>query len=57
MISDEGLIYMVPGQINGVYFLRLAICASSTQINHMQFAYDVISKQAQKLLGPENKLE
>ncbi len=45
-ITREGLIFMVPGQINGCYFIRFAICASSTQTRHIQFAYDTILKHS-----------
>jgi aromatic-L-amino-acid/L-tryptophan decarboxylase len=52
-ITEEGLIYMVPGQIDGIYYLRFAICAASTQKKHIEFAYDVISRHAQSVI--ENK--
>ena len=49
-ITKEGLIFMVPGQINGCYFIRFAICASSTQLRHIQFAFDTILKHSKLIL-------
>ena len=48
-ITDEGLIYMVPAKIGETFFLRFAICASSTQKNHIDFAWDIIKKHADNL--------
>ena len=50
IITNEGLIYMVPGQVNGVYYLRFAICAVSTERRHIEFAYEVIDRNAKTIL-------
>jgi aromatic-L-amino-acid decarboxylase len=48
-ITSEGLIFMVPAKIGEIFFLRFAICASSTQKNHIDFAWEIVSKNADKL--------
>lgn len=50
-ITKEGLIFMVPGKVNDVFFLRFAICASSTQQRHIDFAHNIISKHADIILN------
>jgi hypothetical protein len=47
-INDEGFIFMVPAKINDIFFLRFAICASSTQYKHIEFAWTIITKHANK---------
>jgi hypothetical protein len=47
-ITDEGLIYMVPGKINNVYFIRFSICAESTDYKHIEFAWNIIIKHTSK---------
>ena len=41
-ITEQGKIYMVPSKINDIFFLRFAVCASSTEKNHIEFAWKVI---------------
>jgi glutamate/tyrosine decarboxylase-like PLP-dependent enzyme len=50
-INDEGKIYMVPSKINNIFFIRFAVCASRTEKKHIDFAWDVISKTADRLLS------
>ena len=50
-ITDEGLIYMVPGKTNGVYYIRFAVCASTTEKEHIEFSHSVIMKHTEKLLS------
>ena len=47
MITNEGLLFLVPGQIDGCYFIRFAVCAASTERRHIDFAYEVIAKHTQ----------
>jgi glutamate/tyrosine decarboxylase-like PLP-dependent enzyme len=49
-INDEGKIYMVPSKINDTYFLRFAVCAVSTEREHIEFAWNVIVKNVEKIL-------
>ena len=48
-ITDEGLIFMVPAKIGEQYFIRFAICASSTEARHLDFAYEIITKHVVEL--------
>lgn len=43
-INSEGLIYMVPAKIGEKFFLRFAICASSTEKRHIENAWQIILK-------------
>lgn len=52
-INDAGKIYMVPSKINNVYFIRFAICAYSTAKEHIEFAWEEISKSANLLRSNE----
>lgn len=49
-INDDGKIYMVPSKINDTYFLRFAVCAVSTEREHIEFAWNVIVKNVEKIL-------
>ena len=49
-INDEGKIYMVPSKINDIFFLRFAVCAVSTEKEHIEFAWNVIVKNVEKIL-------
>jgi hypothetical protein len=53
-ITKEGLIFMVPGKVNDVFFTRFAICASSTEKRHIDFAHRIISKHADIILNSSN---
>jgi aromatic-L-amino-acid decarboxylase len=53
-ITKEGLIFMVPGKINDVFYIRFAICASSTETRHIDFAQNIISKHADIILNEAN---
>ena len=48
-INDEGLIYMISSQIKDLYFIRFVVCSALTEEAHIKFAYDVISKNADKI--------
>ncbi len=41
-INDEGKIHMVPSKIGDVYFLRFAVCAASTDREHVEIAWNTI---------------
>ncbi len=45
---------MVPGKINDVFYIRFAICASSTETRHIDFAQNIISKHADIILNEAN---
>ena len=49
-INEEGKIHMVPSKINNVYFIRFAVCASTTEIVHIDYAWNVIVETYEKLL-------
>jgi hypothetical protein len=44
LITDEGKIYMVPGMVNDVYYLRFALCAEATEKLHVDYAWSIILK-------------
>ncbi|CAF0754777.1 unnamed protein product [Brachionus calyciflorus] len=50
IITQDAKIYMVPSKINDIYFLRFAICASSTEKRHVEFAWENILKHTDILL-------
>ncbi|CAG5136399.1 unnamed protein product [Candidula unifasciata] len=41
-INDDRRIHLVPSKVKGTYFLRFAVCASSTQSSDVTFAWSVI---------------
>lgn len=49
-INDDRRIHMVPSIIRGVYFLRFAICASSTTSDDVVYAWKVIQEITAKVL-------
>ena len=44
MIKDDGKIYMVPGIVNDIYYVRFAICAEATEEHHVDYAWNIIKK-------------
>ena len=50
IINDDRRIHLVPAKINGVFFLRLAICSTATNSKDIQFAYHVIKDLLPKVL-------
>uniref|UniRef100_A0AC35G1Y6 Uncharacterized protein n=1 Tax=Panagrolaimus sp. PS1159 TaxID=55785 RepID=A0AC35G1Y6_9BILA len=50
IINDDRRIHLVPAKINGVFFLRLAICSNLTNSKDIQFAYHVIKDLLPKVL-------
>ena len=55
-ITQDSKIYMVPSKINDIYFLRFAVCASSTETRHIDFAWENILKHTNAILNPNQKL-
>ena len=49
-INDDRRIHMVPSIIRGVYFLRFAICASSTTSDDVVYAWKVIQEITAKVV-------
>ena len=47
-INDEAKIYLVPSKINDVFFLRFAVCASTTEKEHVDYAWNVILSHIEK---------
>ena len=45
---------MVPSKINDVYFIRLAVCAASTEKKHIEFAWETIVRHAEAFLNRTN---
>lgn len=43
-INDDRRIHLVPAKINGVLFIRLAICSALTTLQDIQYAYQVITE-------------
>lgn len=50
-ITDAGKIFMVSSKVSDKYFIRFAICASTTSQEHIKFAWNEISKSADCLLS------
>lgn len=42
LITNDAKIFMVPSKINDIYFIRFAVCASSTEKHHIDFAWENI---------------
>jgi hypothetical protein len=47
---------MVPSKVNDVYFLRFAVCARTTEREHVEFAWATILKFANLLLETQQEL-
>lgn len=43
-INNDRRIHLVPSQIKETYFLRFAVCASSTQASDVNYAWSVIKE-------------
>ncbi len=40
---------MVPSKINEVYFIRFAVVSANSELNHMDYAWNVIVENFEKL--------
>ena len=49
-INADGRIYMVPAECKAVYFLRFAVCATRTEAEDIEFAWNVIVELTDRLL-------
>ena len=49
-INEDGKIHMVPSKINSIYFIRFAVCAASSEIVHIDYAWKIIVDTYEKLL-------
>ncbi|ESO82173.1 hypothetical protein LOTGIDRAFT_146670 [Lottia gigantea] len=49
LISEDGRIHIVPSNFKEKYYLRFAVCATSTTSEHVQFAWKVITEMTDKL--------
>ncbi|GFR84754.1 aromatic-L-amino-acid decarboxylase [Elysia marginata] len=49
MINDDRRIHLTPSQVKDTYFLRFAVCASSTQGADVTYAWSVVKQMADKL--------
>jgi aromatic-L-amino-acid decarboxylase len=56
MITDDGKIYMVPGKVNDLYFMRFAICAATTEELHIDYAWNIIIKYADIIISKQDSL-
>jgi len=52
-LNDDGRIHLVPSSSKGIYFLRLAVCASRTEPKDMVFAYETISELADEVIAKQ----
>ena len=48
-INEDGKIHMVPSKINDIYFIRFAVCAASSEIVHIDYAWKIIVDTYEKL--------
>ncbi|KAK6196103.1 hypothetical protein SNE40_001392 [Patella caerulea] len=44
LINDDGRIHIVPATMKGTYYLRFVICAATTSIDHVVYAWNVIQE-------------
>ncbi len=49
-VTDDGKIYMVPSKVNEKYFLRFAVCAATTEKEHIDYAWKIIVEISNALL-------
>ncbi|EDO43392.1 predicted protein [Nematostella vectensis] len=49
-INNEGLIHMVPGELNGAYMIRFVVCSEWVKEEDIHFAWSVIKRNADKVL-------
>ena len=54
-INDEGRIYIIPAEVDGLYFLRFAICSRFTESSDVNLAFNVIVKNAEIVLQQEDE--
>ncbi|GFO20015.1 Aromatic-l-amino-acid decarboxylase [Plakobranchus ocellatus] len=55
MINDDRRIHLTPSKVKDIYFLRFAICASSTQMADVTYAWSVIKELAHKMAASEKR--
>ena len=48
---------MISSQIKDLYFIRFVVCSALTEETHIKFAFDVISKNADKIIALEWQAE
>lgn len=54
LINTDGRIHLVPGKIRDMYFIRFAVCASSTESSDITLAWNIVKELATSLLEEEN---
>lgn len=54
-INGRGNIHMVPSKINGIYFLRMAVCSRFSKSSDMQYSWKEVSDAATELLSETKK--
>ncbi|KAK3798593.1 hypothetical protein RRG08_008983 [Elysia crispata] len=55
MINDDRRIHITPSAVKGTYFLRFAVCASSTQGADVTYAWSVVKEMADKVAASTAK--
>ena len=51
LIKERGNIHMTPSEIRSTYILRFAVCAKSTQLEDIEYAWNEISSAATQVLS------
>ncbi|KAI5633968.1 pyridoxal-dependent decarboxylase conserved domain-containing protein [Phthorimaea operculella] len=54
-INSRGKIHLIPSEIDGVYFLRLAICSRMTEESDIHFSWEEIRTSADETLKTYNQ--
>ena len=54
-LVKDGRIYLVPSEVQGVYFLRFAVCASKSK-EDIQYAWNVVVELATPIINTANNL-
>ena len=50
-INDEGKIHLTPSTVNGVYFLRVAVCSRFANSDDFEEGWKVICRHAEAVLS------
>ena len=50
-INDEGKIHLTPSTVNGVYFLRVAVCSRFANSDDFEDGWKVIGRHAEAVLS------
>ncbi|XP_055376604.1 aromatic-L-amino-acid decarboxylase isoform X2 [Condylostylus longicornis] len=53
-INGRGNIHLVPSKINGIYFLRFAVCSRFTKSEDIEYSWKEISESASEVLNEKN---